>query len=105
VIEAKIGRNTAGQVTVFTISNHGDSHVCAAVSMLAINTVNSIEALTKADFSCEHDEINWGYINFTLKSPRQSSPGKEAGLLLDAMILGLESVAATHPDELTMKEM
>jgi hypothetical protein len=103
LIEAKIGRDPAGQVIAFDVHNHGESHVCAAVSMLVLNTVNGIEALTEADFTCDCDQQNGGYISFTLNTPRSEPPGQQAGLLLDVMLLGLESVAAQHPNELTMK--
>ena len=75
--------------------------MCAAVSMLVINTINSIEALTDADFTCDTDEAN-GRISFTLITPRGVSDGRDAGILLDAMLMGLESVAAEHPTVLTI---
>ena len=104
MIEAKLTRDMSGRVVAFEVFNHGESHVCAAVSMLVINTVNSIEALTDAEFSCKYDKKNTGYITFELGSPRSISPGTEAGLLLDAMAYGLQCVADEHPTELTMKE-
>ncbi|MCL2190034.1 MAG: ribosomal-processing cysteine protease Prp [Defluviitaleaceae bacterium] len=104
MIESSLTRDIAGRVIAFEVFNHGESHVCAAVSMLVINTVNSIEALTDAEFSCKYDKKNTGYITFELESPRSISPGTEAGLLLDAMVLGLEATAQKHPTELTMKE-
>jgi hypothetical protein len=102
VISAQVTRNAAGQVIAFEVRNHGESHVCAAVSMLVINTVNGVEALTEAEFTCDCDEKNGGFIAFALVSPRDGQPGREAGLLLDAMALGLESAAAQHPNELTV---
>ncbi|MCL2604751.1 MAG: ribosomal-processing cysteine protease Prp [Defluviitaleaceae bacterium] len=103
MIEAAIGRDPSGQVTSFEVTHHGDSHVCAAVSMLVINTVNSIEAFTQADFTCDCNEEEGGYLSFTLNTPRGEPIGGQAGLLLDAMVLGLESAAAQHPNELIMK--
>ncbi|MCL2498913.1 MAG: ribosomal-processing cysteine protease Prp [Defluviitaleaceae bacterium] len=103
MIEAAIGRNPIGQVVSFEVSNHGESHVCAAVSMLVINTVNGIEALTQAEFSCDCNEEDGGYLSFTLNTPREEPRGQMAGLLLDVMVLGLESAATQHPDELIMK--
>ncbi|MCL2204514.1 MAG: ribosomal-processing cysteine protease Prp [Defluviitaleaceae bacterium] len=103
MITARLSRDAAKRVIAFDVHHHGDSYVCAAVSMLVINTVNSIEALTDANFSCNHNEEDGGYISFTMESPRDTLPGREAGLLLDAMELGLESVAEQYPSEFTMK--
>ena len=104
MITAQLSRNTAGQVVAFEVTNHGNSHVCAAVSMLVLNTVNAIEALTKAQFDCDY-AAEGGYITFRLTSGRGESHGREAGLLLDAMALGLQSTADQYPQELTMKAM
>ena len=61
----------------------GQDIVCAAVSMLVINTVNSIETLTKDKFVLDAEES--GYIDYRIKG----EPTKEAALLLNSMILGL----------------
>ena len=104
MIEARLTHDISGRVVAFEVFNHGESHVCAAVSMLVINTINSIEALTDAEYSCKYDKKNTGYITFELESPRSISPGLEAGILLDAMAFGLQCVAEEHPSEFTMKE-
>jgi len=103
MIDANIIRNNAGQTVGFTVENHGETHVCAAVSMLVINTVNSIEALTKLGkdgFFCDYKEEG-GFITFSLKD--QINRNTEAGLLLDALVLGLCSVSEQHPDEVSVK--
>ena len=102
MIMADVVHNKAGFITSFAVNHHGDSHVCAAVSMLVINTVNSIEALTEAKFSCDYNE-DGGFLSFVLLSERETEAGKDAGLLLDAMVLGFQSVAQAHPDEFKMK--
>ena len=89
-----------GKATAFTVTSHGESYVCGAVSMLVLNTVNSIEALTGQDFDCSYDD-DGGYIRFALKGPRNDG----AGLLLDAMLLGLKSVQEQYPGEINLKEM
>jgi len=102
VIAVFLFRGSAGEVVGFTVSNHGESQVCAAVSMLVINTVNSIETLTAAGaagFNCEHEEE--GYLSFNLKeSPRS----KDAGLLIDAMVLGLQCVKEQYPSQIEIIE-
>ncbi len=77
----------------FRVSGHsgyadsGNDIICAAVSALAINTVNSIEAFTDEKFSEASNEeeglIEIGFKNYT---------GREATLLMDSFCLGVEGV-------------
>jgi len=95
--------NSEGLVIGFKVKNHGDTHVCAAVSMLTINTVNSIEKLTTLkDFDVKWDESG-GYLEFKLHDSSFRNTG--AGLLLDALVLGLTDVAQEYPQELELKRM
>ena len=98
MIKLEITRDAQGGLTAFTVRNHGASHVCAAVSLLVLNTVNAVEALTNAKFSCDHAPEG-GFIAFALQSARDTAPGREAGLLLDAMLLGLTSVKEQYPQD------
>jgi uncharacterized protein YsxB (DUF464 family) len=101
VIEAEIIKSESGNVVGFTVKNHGEGKVCAAVSLLTINTANSIETFAEDDLACEYDEENLGYLAFSLTAPDFRSI--EAGVLLDAMVLGLEYIVKNHPDELAIK--
>jgi len=104
MINVRIYRNNEKQAIGFTVKNHGESLVCAAVSMLVINTVNSITSLTslsESDFRCDYNE-GGGFITFFLNETTERDYG--AGLLLDAMVLGLESVTEQHPKEVELKE-
>jgi len=83
----------------FTVISHGDPIVCSAVSMLVINTINSIEkftSLTERDYHCTWDN-DGGYISFSLNGSHMRDTG--AGILLDAMVLGLESVRQQYPKD------
>jgi uncharacterized protein YsxB (DUF464 family) len=84
----------------FTVENHGASHVCAAVSMLVINTVNAIEAFTSDSFTCEHNPQG-GYLAFSLDNPAHVSEGTRT--LLDALRLGLTTAASEHPTEIKIE--
>ena len=101
MISATIFKTKADAILGFQVKNHGSTHVCAAVSMLTINTVNSIEKLTPdAKFICDWDE-NGGFIKFLLNNDSQRETG--AGILLDAMVLGLTSVSQEHPNDMKIK--
>ena len=77
----------------FDLSGHagygeeGFDIVCAAVSALVINTVNSVEEFTEDKTCCVSDEEN-GMIQFRF----QGQPSHDASLLLDSLILGLEGI-------------
>ncbi|MCL2217333.1 MAG: ribosomal-processing cysteine protease Prp [Defluviitaleaceae bacterium] len=99
MINAEIIRGESGNVIGFTVKNHGESHVCAAVSMLTVNTVNSIENLTDDAIRYECNE-KIGFLGFALCSPDSQSEG--AKILLDAMVLGLKCTQDEHPDEILL---
>ena len=66
----------------------GEDIVCAGVSVLTINTLNAIEKFADDRTSLVSDESK-GLIDYRLKG----NPTREAKLLLDAMVLGLEEIA------------
>ncbi len=80
-----------GRITGFSCIGHagyeteGKDIICAGVSALVINAVNSIESLTKAKFQVEEKD---GDIRFVLEDT--SCP--ESQLLLKSMQLGLETI-------------
>lgn len=65
-------------------SDEGQDIVCAAASVLIINTVNAIEKFTEDRASLVSDDAE-GIIDYSLKS----RPSEGAKLLLDTMVLGL----------------
>ena len=69
----------------------GKDIVCSAVSMMVINTANSIEMLTDNKFEgSEKGSISW----------RLDSPPDEKGkLLMDAMLLGLDNIIKKYGNE------
>lgn len=69
-------------------SESGQDIVCAAVSVLTINTVNAIDIFTEDEASLVSDDEQ-GLIDFKISG----RPTKETTLLLKAMILGLEEMA------------
>ena len=68
-------------------SEAGQDIVCAAVSVLVINTVNSIERFTEDKTSCISDEET-GSIQFRFRN----TPTHDASLLFDSMLSGLEAI-------------
>ena len=96
MIKAVIVDTPEGRMNGFVLNGHagyarhGKDIVCAAVSMLAINTVNSVETLTKDEFEVEQGESGELSFHFT------KEPSKEGQALIDALRIGLESVEAEY---------
>jgi len=70
---------------------HGEDIVCSAVSVLVINCVNSIMKFCDDAISVDASE-DGGMIEFDL--PEVAS--KEATLLMDSLMLGLDGVAQEY---------
>lgn len=94
MIHAVIFENKREECTGFQVEGHagyseeGQDIVCAAASMLVMNTVNAIDMFTEDTFSFISDEDE-GIISchFT------ETPSHDAGLLLNTMIMGLSDMA------------
>lgn len=82
-----------GQLTGFKMvghadyADHGNDIICAAVSILALNTVNSIETFTE-DFKNIDLEESSGKLTLILKE----SISPESQLLLKSLKLGVTSI-------------
>ncbi len=94
MIHIVINRAENGCITGFTSRGHagyaekGEDIVCAAVSMLVINTINSIERLSPEDLSMMqvHSDEKEGEIRCEFSG----IPSEKALLLLDSMYYGLK---------------
>ena len=88
-----IYRKENQDVVRFTCSGHagfgeyGTDIVCAGISILVINTINSIETFTSVAYTCEADEET-GDIDFQFTDEISS----DASLLIESMILGLKEI-------------
>ena len=88
-----IYRNENREVERFSCSGHagyaefGQDIVCASISVLVINAINSIETFTSTAYICEADEES-GDIDF--RFTEDISP--DASLLIESMILGLKEI-------------
>jgi hypothetical protein len=91
-----------GKIQSFNCIGHagyaeaGSDIVCAGVSALVINTVNSLERLTDAKFSLvTDDEDGSGLIDVTF----DGALSPEVKLLCDSMILGLQGIQNDYGEE------
>ncbi len=96
--EIKIYKNKSGEYLKFTCDGHagyadyGKDIVCAAISILVINTVNSLEEITKEAIQVNADE-EAGRISCTfLRQPLKET----SAALMDSLILGLCQIEAQY---------
>ncbi|MGI6094314.1 MAG: ribosomal-processing cysteine protease Prp [Lachnospiraceae bacterium] len=73
-------------------AEEGSDIICAGVSALTVNTINSIEAFTEDDFSVEQDD---GYIRFQLKGKASTA----SYLFMKSLVLGLETIRDNYGNE------
>lgn len=64
--------------------------ICAAVSVLTVNTINSIEKFTEDAFKAEAADgmVRWKFTEFPLS--------KETKLLMDSLVLGLYDIQENY---------
>ena len=72
----------------------GQDIVCAAVSVLVINTFNSIERFTQDAFTCDAAE-DGGYLTMAFSE----GISDKSKLVLDSMVLGLDEIQKQYGDE------
>ncbi len=89
--------NKEDKIIGFKCSGHanyatkGQDIICSAVSVLVINTVNSIAEFTDDFISYSEDEES-GIIDFTI----DSHISNESELLLNSMFLGLQGIQESY---------
>ena len=100
MINVTIFKDSSDEYRGFSVVGHagyaesGSDIVCAAVSMLSTNAVNSIENLTGDDISYNVDEKT-GLLSMSFCGKTISNESK---LLVDSLILGLESIMESYGD-------
>ena len=94
MITATVLKDRNGICRGFSVKGHalfdekGKDIVCSAVSILTINTVNSIEQFTDVPFTCKTDDG----IDVTF----EKDPDEKAGLLIDSYLLGLKGIGEEY---------
>lgn len=89
-------KKSGNDYVTFSCRGHADyaeegyDIICAAVSVLCVNTVNALERFTGDSFegSADDGDISWEFTEFPLS--------KESVLLMDTLIMGLESIRDSY---------
>ncbi|MGK0552282.1 ribosomal-processing cysteine protease Prp [Enterococcus faecalis] len=98
MITGTFKRNEAGRIVSFELSGHaeagpyGSDIVCAAVSALAISTVNGIDALAGFEPIVEMNEDEGGYLYVGTLSTINQEQKNIAQILLENLLLGLQTI-------------
>lgn len=88
-----VSKDSNGSYKEFICKGHagfkeaGRDIVCASISVLVLNTINSLEDLAKESFKTDVDEES-GYIRCQFINPLQS----KSIFLLDSMVYGLKNI-------------
>ncbi|MDR1914669.1 MAG: ribosomal-processing cysteine protease Prp [Clostridiales bacterium] len=117
MIQFSVFRNKNDEICGFEVTGHGKSEVCAGVSALALNTVNSIFTFTDEEVTAElppDDET--GYIHVDLpeiRENRATAPPDEKNsvdrrhdvdLLLSSLMLGIQNIQEEYPRQVIIRD-
>ena len=100
MVEIDVRKSEHGNVTGFHVSGHagfaehGSDVICAGVSVLVINCINSIEQFSNPKFDLIQNEKD-GVIDFTCKEPLDD----RAVVLLQSLLYGLKEIQDTYGKE------
>ena len=93
MIRVSVFKNSADEIVSFELKGHagykdaGKDIICAATSILVINTINSVEQFTDDRFTTENDEKT-GFIRFSFSG----EPSRDSQILVRSMVSGLLSI-------------
>lgn len=85
-------------------AEEGSDIVCAAVSVLVLNTINAIEAFTHTAFRCEADEVEGGFLEVSFPNISMQAD-HDACLLLKCMAKGLSDLEEQYGDYLILNNL
>lgn len=106
-----IERLKDGRISSFKISGHaffsdyGTDIVCAGISAVSIGTVNALEAICNIDAEA-HTLIDedQGLLKYQLPVNLKDEELQKAQLILEAMIVSLQTIATSYSDNVTINE-
>lgn len=106
MIKVHVFRDPQGKIRSFRVHGHagfanaGTDIVCAAVSILVQNGVNSIETLLQVKIP---DVSQDGYTECTIPS-LTGNIADQVQLLLESMVYGLQSLADEYPKHVSVMD-
>lgn len=110
MIDIRFYRNNKKEIFKFKVSGHsgfaeeGRDIVCSAVTVLVLNTVNSIEAFTDDKFIVTADENAGGFLEFLSPEIKIGKECHDTSLLLNAMAKGIYDIKKEYTDYLSITD-
>lgn len=108
MIRSTVWRDKQGRIGRFSVKGHADSAeygqdiVCAAVSMLVTNAINSSEKFLGVCLVAD-EQVGPGDVDCTVPASSGADDDK-LQLLLEAMVFGIQQVAEAYPDFVKVSE-
>ena len=103
MIQAALYVTEGNELCGFRVSEHGEGIVCAAVSALCLNAVNSLEGLTDCGLAYRYNKKG-GYVECLLPGILAGEDEPMAGLLLRSLAMGLEHLKEIYGIELRVEQ-
>ncbi|MDM7525531.1 ribosomal-processing cysteine protease Prp [Lacticaseibacillus paracasei] len=108
MIKAIFHRDEHGDIVSFSLTGHADAGktgkdiVCAAVSAVSIGAVNGIEGLAWFEPDVIADEVHGGHLQMAIKTAITGEQLHISQILLENLLLELQSIQDQYPDRLTI---
>lgn len=104
MISATFMETSSKNYSGFTLTGHanagefGSDIVCSAASALSISTINGITEIGHIDGDIVINEVEGGYLSFSLPNNLDNEQQKVAQILLRSLYLGFQEMVAEYFD-------
>ncbi|RXI98390.1 ribosomal-processing cysteine protease Prp [Anaerobacillus alkaliphilus] len=109
MIKVKVVRNIDNTIRSFEMSGHaeagpyGQDIVCAGASAVSIGTVNAIDTLCNVQLEVEQN-ADGGFLRCTVPTGLDRQRYEKVQLILEAMVVSLNSIAEGYGKYITIRE-
>lgn len=80
----------------------GEDIVCAGISVLTLNLINSLEELSEDAFSVREDEET-GYIKIWMSYEEDEEPDYESHILFDSYLIGIKNLLEDYKEFISLE--
>lgn len=109
MISVTFKRTTSDDYIGFTVTGHanageyGSDIVCAAASSLSISTINGITEIGHIDGEIVVDDVDGGYLAFSLPSSLDGDQTTVAQILLQNLVLAFQELEKEYSDYVELR--
>ncbi|WP_129727708.1 MULTISPECIES: ribosomal-processing cysteine protease Prp [Bacillaceae] len=110
MIQVTIHREKTNAIGSFTMKGHanyaphGQDLVCAGASAVVFGSINAVEALTGAVATIELGK-DGGFLKYELPSDLENNSFEKAQLLLEGMLVSLQTIEMDYGKYIRIKEI